>query len=259
MLTIVTFAYGRNYTFWHAQNLRAMLERNLTIPWRLKVVTDAVHEFRVAGFDAVKLWEVNAVLRQRNRPAGHTFARLALFDKHIGGSLGDRLLYVPLDCIIRANIDDLIPDDDTAAKITIFGNGGDFVFGGPFYVRPGTANECPWRSVQLDPDLPKRTGFGDTANGLLWYMLGPDVPYWNEYDGIIADQMIDRGLPWRMFIRTGNTHVWTHGQPEQGEYLKACGLAVHAPQVGTPAAPPAPKPATQYTVRPRNKLLRKDA
>src|SRR5690349_14181021 len=103
MITVVTFAYGRNYTVWHAHNLRTMLEKNLTIPWRLKVVTDAVHEFKVAGFDAVKLWNVNAVLRQRNRPNGHTFARLGLFDKNIGGSLGDRLLYLPLDCIIREN------------------------------------------------------------------------------------------------------------------------------------------------------------
>ncbi len=256
MLTIVTFAYGRNYTFWHAQNLRTMLERNLTIPWRLKVITDAVHEFKVAGFDAVKLWEVNAVMRQRNRPAGHTFARLALFDKHIGGSLGDRLLYLPLDCIIRANIDDLIPTDSTEVKVTRF-IGRETVSGGPFYVRPDTICECPWQTIQYDPNLPKRTRFGDTANGLLSYMLGPDVPTWNENDGIIADQMIDRGLSWRVFIRTGNTHVWTHGQPEQSEYLEACGLSAHTPQIGSPGAPPAPKPVTQYTVRPINKLLRK--
>lgn len=254
MLTIVTFAYGRNYTFWHAKNLRTMLEKNLTIPWRLKVVTDAVHEFTVAGFDVVKLWEVNAVLRQRNRPAGHTFARLALFDKNIGGSLGDQLLYIPLDCIIRANIDDLIPTDSTAVKVTRF-IGKETVSGGPFYVRPDAICECPWQTVQLDPDLPKRTRFGDTANGLLSYLLGPDVLAWNENDGIIADRMIDSGLPWRVFIRTGNAHVWTHGQPEQREYLSASGILPTASQAGTPAAPPPPKPVTQFTVRPRNKLL----
>lgn len=255
MLTIVTFAYGRNYTFWHAKNLRTMLEKNLTIPWRMKVVTDAVHEFRVAGFDTVKMWEVNAVLRQRNRPSGHTFARLGLFDTHIGGSLGDRLLYLPLDCIIRANIDDLIPTDSTEVKVTRF-CGKETISGGPFYVRPDAICECPWQTVQHDPDLPKRIRFGDNANGLLTYLLGDSVPAWSENDGIICDRMIDRGLPWRVFIRTGNAHVWNHGQPEQREYLKACDIPVSAPKVGTPAAPPNQKPVTAFKVRPVNKLLR---
>ncbi len=253
MLTIVTFAYGRNYTFWHAENLRTMLEKNLTIPWRLKVVTDAVHEFKTAGFDVVKLWEVNAVLRQRNRPAGHTFARLALFDNNIGGSLGDRLLYMPLDCIIRANIDDLIPEDGTPVKVTRFMWSN--VIGGPMYVLPGKVDPCPWAAVVSDPDLPRRIPHGDTANGLLTYLLAISAPTWTEQDGIIADRMIDRGLPWRVFIRTGNTHVWTHGVPEQHEYLKASGLLQKSALVGTPAAPPPPKPITQFTVRPRNKLL----
>lgn len=256
MLTVITFAYGSNYTFWHAQNLRTMLEKHLTIPWRMKVVTNAVHEFKVAGFDAVKLWEVNAVLRQRNRPAGHTFARLGLFDKHIGGSLGDRLLYMPLDCIIRANIDDLIPADSTEVKVTRF-LGKNTISGGPFYVRPDSICECPWQAVQFDPDLPKRTQFGDNANGLLTYLLGESVQTWNENDGIIADQSILTSNDWRIFVRTGNTHVWTHGQPEQKQYLEACGRCTFTPQVGTPAAAPPAKRITQFTVRPRNKLLRK--
>lgn len=258
MITVVTFAYGRNYQPWHAQNLRTMLEKNLTIPWRLKVVTDAVHEFRVAGFDAVKLWEVNSVLRQRNRPAGHTFARLALFDKHIGGSLGDRLLYLPLDCIIRANIDDLIPTDSTEVKVTRF-KGRETISGGPMYIRPDTLCECPWQAVQFDPDLPKRTRFGDTANGLLSYLLGPSVPAWNEDDGIIADRQISTRHDWRVFIRTGNQHVWNHGQPEQKEYLKACGVCPQTGAKGTPAAAPPKKPVAAFIVRPRNKLLRKPA
>ena len=253
MLTVVTFAYGRNHTFWHAQNLRVMLDRNLTIPWRLKVVTDAVHEFSVAGFDAVKLWDVNASLRQRNRPGGHTFARLGLFDKDIGGSLGERLLYLPLDCISRSNIDDLIPSDDTAVKVTRL-NGR--VIGGPMYVVPGAVKPCPWFAVSMDPDLPRRIPQADSANGLLTYMLGDGTESWDERDGVIMDRMIDSGLPWRVFIRTGNTHVWTHGQPEQSEYLEACGLGVETPIIGTPAEPPPPRPVTQFTARPRNLLLR---
>lgn len=253
MLTIVTFAYGRNYTFWHAENLRTMLEKNLTIPWRLKIVTDAVHEFTVAGFDAVKLWEVNAVLRQRNRPSGHTFARLGLFDKRLGGSLGDRLLYLPLDCIIRSNIDDLIPSDDIAVKVTRS------VFGGPLYVVPGAVKPCPWCTVQLDPDLPRRITTGDTATGVISYMLGATAPSWAEDDGIISDKTISKRNDWRIFIRTGNAHVWTHGQPEQSEYLKASGLTPYGQKIGTPAAPPERKPISQFIVRPRNKLLRNPA
>lgn len=254
MLTIVTFAYGRNYTFWHAENLRTMLERNLTIPWRMKVVTDALHEFRVAGFDAVKLWEVNAALRQRNRPAGHTFAKLALFDKNIGGSLGDRLLYLPLDCIIRGNIDDLAPTDETAVKVTRFMWSN--VAGGPLYVRPGAVQPCPWNVITYDPDIGKRIPHGDTANGLLTYMLCTTAPTWSEIDGININGV--GPYDWRIFIRTGNQHVWNHGQPEQAEYLKACGLTPAA-KVASPAAPAPPKPVTQFIVRPRNKLLRKDA
>lgn len=255
MLTIVTFAYGRNYTFWHAENLRTMLERNLTIPWRLKVVTDAVHEFTVAGFDVVKLWEVSAVLRQKNRLSGHSFARLGLFDKSIGGSIGDRILYVPLDCIIRGNIDDLAPTDETPVKVTRpwFGN----VVGGPMYIRPGMIQPCPWKTVMLDPELPRRIPHGDSANGLLTYMLAVAAPHWTESDGIAVDKNV--GGDWRIFVRTGNAHVWHHGQPEHGEYLNACGLTVQATKVGTPASPPPPKPVTPFIVRPRNKLLRKDS
>jgi hypothetical protein len=255
MLTVVTFAYGRNYTLWHAQNLRTMLEKSLTIPWRLKIITDAVHEFTVAGFDAVKMWDVNAALRQRNRPSGHTFARLALFDKHIGGSLGDRLLYLPLDCIIRGNIDDLIPVDDTPVKVTRF-MGNEAITGGLMYIVPGAVNPCPWKTVQLDPDFPRRVRFGDTANGVLSHMLGTAAHAWSEFDGVIADRMIDAHLGWRVFIRTGNSHVWTHGQPEQPEYLSACDLLSFEPQIGNPAAAPEPREKTELTVRPANRLLR---
>lgn len=254
MLTIVTFAYGRQYSPWHATNLRTMLEKNLTIPWSLKIVTDAVHEFTVAGFDTVKLWDVNAVLRQRNRPAGHTFARLGLFDKNIGGSLGDRLLYLPLDCIIRANIDYLIPTDETAVKVTRpwFGN----VAGGPMYVRPGALQPCPWKAISLDAELPRRIPHGDSANGLLTYMLATTAQHWTESDGIAVNKNLNSN--WRIFIRTGNQHVWNHGQPEQAEYLTACGLTPTA-KVASPAAPAPKKPITQFIVRPRNKLLRKGA
>lgn len=255
MLTVVTFCYGRNLATWHAQNLWVMLDRNLTIPWRLKVVTDAVHEFTKAGFSAVKLWDVNAALRQRNRPNGHTFAKLGLFDPEIGGSIGDRLLYVPLDCIIRDNIDDLIPSDGAPVKVTR-SIGDDNVLGGPLYVVPGAVIPCPWKTVQLDPHLPLRTKTGDCANGLLSYMLGASAQAWTEDDGVVADRLPRPEVPWRVFIRTGNSHVWTHGQSEQPEYLEACGLGVEVPVIGTPAAPPPPKPVTACTVRPSNLLLR---
>ena len=107
MLTVVTFKYEGYrpvYNHRHVNALYSMVSEHLTIPHRMICITDDPIGIECEVFP---LWEFDHL----DLPRGQTnnYRCLKLFD--IAENLGERLLVLDLDILIRQNIDSLITND----------------------------------------------------------------------------------------------------------------------------------------------------
>jgi hypothetical protein len=240
-LTVVTFCHAGSrpiYRPWHCENLRTMFARHLTVSHRFAVVTDDPDAHRGRGYEVYELWPSPHV-EATSRHWLFNYNRLALFDSHIGGAIGPRLLNVDLDMIVRANIDDIVSDFAPFKVLSL--KTRTMLQGGLFLIEPGAAPINPWRAIHDDPMLIERSRKwvgSDQAvlSELFYHMTGNDpnggnyLPTWDEEDGVVINHFEWPG--WRIFFRTGTRKCWDYHAPERLAYYAESGRSLdEAPPV----------------------------
>jgi hypothetical protein len=159
-----------------------MVARNLSRPHRFVCITDQ----DVPGVETVPLDRTTFVDGLRS-------AKLMLFRRDAGKLIGERILYLDLDCVI---VGDLGPLVDTDAPIKIWANPhwrNDSAFGDE-----GTKRWAPFNSSMMlltagvRPDIYETFDYAKSRK--IWrgedqdwvsYHIGADWPhYWTEADGV---------------------------------------------------------------------------
>jgi hypothetical protein len=223
-LTIVTFCHVGSrpiYRPWHVANLKRQCAKHITLPHRFVVVTDDVPAYKDTGIDAVPIWASPRDPKSTMQHWLFNYMRLGLFDPEIGGKIGERLLNLDLDMIIRENIDDIV-SDPAPFKIMALQSRVQLQ-GGMFLVEPGSVTPNPWEVLLNDPTIIERSRkWVGSDQAVLSELFYGRVPTWNEADGVIINQL---DWPrWRIFFRTGTRKCWLDGAPEREIYLRESGL-----------------------------------
>lgn len=247
-IAVVVFAWGGSrpiYGPWHAENMRRMVSKHLSLPHRFIVITDDEGAHKAAGLETRPLWPCPRSEVTRTNWI-NCYVRLGLFDKDIGGAIAPRILTIDLDAIIRAPIDDLFDGDDPFKIMSL--RSRTWLQGGLFRVDPGKVHPCPWDQVQRDSETnifarsAKWIGSDQAIFSELFYskMQSGSVPRWCEDDGVSIN---DSSAPWRIFFRTGHKKCWHETAPERAEYLAQSGRdnvpdyvsqGIHSPTRPTP-------------------------
>lgn len=186
-LTVVCFwwhddqAKCRNiyeYTPDHVSVLRNMVKDNLSLPHEFVVVTDRPE--RLPGLHTVSL-------DKRTFVPGTRFAKLMMFRRDIGSIIGDRLLYLDLDCVVTGSLD---PIADRPEDLVLWRNPN---FGAKRRARYNTsimlirAGCRPALYENFNPKVhpPKlRKKWGGTDQAWLSVKCSPDEAYWTADDGV---------------------------------------------------------------------------
>jgi len=190
-LTVVCFywydelAKCRNiyrYTPEHVFLVKRMLDRNLTVPHEFKCVTDNPEEFD-GKIDTILLDKTTFV-------PGTRYAKLMLWRRDIGSIIGERMLYLDLDCVIADSLDPVV---DRSEDVVLWRN--------PNFQGPGKRRARYNTSIMLikagaRPQLyedfnpqrhPKqlRRIWGGTDQAWISHKLSwTDEAYWTDKDGV---------------------------------------------------------------------------
>jgi hypothetical protein len=221
---VAVFSWGGSrpiYQPWHAENMRRMVQKHLSIPHRFVVVTDNVPAYEAAGLEAFPLWDCPRHREMRTNWI-NCYVRLGLFDKTLGGALGGRILSIDLDTVIRAPIDDFFEGPDPFKILAL--KSRTWLQGGLFRVDPGKVNPCPWDQMMRNAETnifdrsEPWVGSDQAILSELFYKQVREgtIPSWNESDGVVVN---DFNAPWRVFFRTGHKKCWYPGVQERAEYL----------------------------------------
>lgn len=226
------------YHPWHVINTREMCRRHLTVPHRFVCLTDDVERMTRAGIDAVALptpWRPEPEATRQHWLTN--YGRLAILGE-FGATLGDRVLGIDLDIVVRANIDDLV---DTVAPVKFMClQSRTWIQGGLILATPGALDPDPW-TIYNESDvieLARARGYCGSDQAVLSYLFYDDVragafPHWSEADGVSVNELDQPD--WRIFFRTGDRKCWDDEQPERALYYENCGA--------DPATcPPRPRP-----------------
>lgn len=224
-LAVVVFAWGGSrpiYLPWHAENMRRMVAKHLTVPHRFIVVTDDEAAHRAEGLETLPLWRAPADTLERGPNWINCYVRLGLFDELIGGTIAKRILSIDLDAVIRAPIDDLVIGNEPFKAMSL--KSRDWIQGGLFRVDPGRVFPNPWLALHEDAgiiDRCKGRGWIGSDQSILSELFYEEVkrgaiPSWNEDDGMAINEFYS---PWRVFFRTGHKKCWQEGMEERAEYL----------------------------------------
>ena len=190
-LTIVCFYWSdanakcRNiytYTPDHVYLLKRMVERNLTVPYEFKCVTDSPEQFED---------KINTVLLDKTTfVPGTRYAKLMLWRHDIGSIIGERILYLDLDCVIPRSLDPIV---DQSEDVVLWRNPN---FQGPekrraryntsiMLIRAGAR---PQLYEDFDPKrhpVELRKVWGGTDQAWISHKLSwTDEAYWTDADGI---------------------------------------------------------------------------
>jgi hypothetical protein len=180
-----------------------------------------------AGVEAFPIWDLPIPQpRQTRQHWLNNYVRLGLLNKAIGGQLGDRLLGIDLDIVIRANIDSLVETDAPVKFMCL--KSRTWIQGGLILVTPGALEPDPWEILTNDPAIVDRArahGFCGSDQAVLselYYqrLLDGEFASWNESDGIAINEFHE---PWRLFFRTGHHKCWLPGMPEADLYYGESG------------------------------------
>ena len=166
------YRYGPDDVFVH----RDMVARNMGAPHRYVCVTD--NPKALPGIDTVPLEYATHV-------PGTRFAKLMLFRKGVG--IGDRVLYLDLDCVVTGALDPLV---DRSDDLVLWRNPN---FGVPRRARFNTsimllrADSRPEIYSSFNPkrdpdDLARR--WGGTDQAWISERACPDEAHWTADDGV---------------------------------------------------------------------------
>jgi hypothetical protein len=195
MLSVVTYLWSPDaesrysaYTADHVQLLQRMVKRHLSIPHRFIVVTDRPEQF--AGDD-----EISAVpIDWTTHVPGTCFVRMFTFAPHAREALGERVLRIDLDTVIVGSLDALVDRDE---DLVIWRNPSRWWMEKKQMYYNNRSREhpyCFWNTSLLlhstgtlphlwadfDPEALK--GIDDDQH--LSKALGPDLPYWDQENGV---------------------------------------------------------------------------
>lgn len=234
MLTVVTFLYSSGwrpgaYGVEHARGLRAMLRKHLTIPHRFIVIDDFSIIGDRSGLICVPCWDFPKLSNEDRR---RNYVRLRLFHEDCK-YLGEQILQLDLDTVIRANINDLVTRD--SLKLLVNGNGKQF--GGAMWLcRPGIANDL-WDNLERWKILAEAMRITGSDQAILTAALWGKVPTWDARDGIVFARQLGglRTFPkvtnsqriavapkdWRLLTCSGGPRPWEPTSPFHRDYQAA--------------------------------------
>ena len=167
------------YTPKHVYILKQMVEENLTVPYEFKCVTDSPEQFE--NLQTVPLDKTTFV-------PGTRYMKLMLWRRDIGDIIGERMLYLDLDCVITRSLDPVV---DRKADVVLWRNPN---FNGKRRARYNTsimlikAGARPQLYEDFDPKThPKklRKVRGGTDQAWISHKLSwKDEAYWTDADGV---------------------------------------------------------------------------
>lgn len=170
-----------SYSEKHVRLLKRMVERNITRPYEFMVVTDQPEKF-----DEVKTIKLDMT----TFVPGTRYAKLMLWRKDIGDIIGDRILYLDLDCVIADSLDPII---DRPEDVVLWRNPN---FQGPDKRRARynssiiliKAGARPQLYDEFDPKrdpVKLRKIWGGTDQAWISHKLSwTDEAYWTDQDGV---------------------------------------------------------------------------
>lgn len=243
ILTVAVLCFDGSrpiYGVWHVENMHRMLRKHLTVPFRFVVVTNRVQAMRAAGFEAVEIWPSP---RFEVSPTHwlHNYVRLGLFDGELGRRVGERILSLDLDAVIRSNIDHLVTDPAPFRIMSL--KKRTQLQGGLFLIEPGSLTPNPWARIH-EPDAyefvmrsRRYVGSDQAVLSELFYeaVQRGEIPTFNESHGVSINDYFE---PWALFFRTGARKCWHPARPEYGEYYMQTGRPIgEVPPEGISSAP----------------------
>lgn len=179
MLTVTCFLWGDLYSLGDVKLLRDMVDRNLSVPHDFLCITDNPEQIEGTGIRSVAI--------PRLPVPGPRFAaeKLTLWSPEIRPHLGERALFMDLDCAVVGNMDDLVQRDE---PLVLWRNPAR---------QPWHQNSprAPYNSSLMlftpgeHPDIWGHylKGYGRGLRGdqdVVCNVVGMDNPYWDEEDGI---------------------------------------------------------------------------
>lgn len=190
MLTVATFLWHdeqrqRDYSFdiHHVAIWRSMVERNLTIPHELVLITDDPHPIENIGVRTIPImWEKHV--------PGSCAVKLMVRNPEVEAALGKRVFLTDLDIVITGNIDALVDRDEPS----VFYRNPNWV-NDPFCRRSPIQGSLQLFDVDAHPELyedfdPKTTPrwinrrYGGLEQAWLGERLGFKTPVWTQDDGV---------------------------------------------------------------------------
>lgn len=168
-----TYTYNPEYVF----RMIAMIERHLTLPHEIVVLTDSPRPFY--GFRTVPI-------EPRLFVPGKRFQKLMIFRPDAAELFGERILMMDLDCVIAGNIDSLV---DRPEDIVLWANpaGGRTHYNTSLILlRAGTRNQV-W--TEFDPAKAVKLINNERLSGTdqAWVSrILRDEATWTQADGVYS-------------------------------------------------------------------------
>jgi hypothetical protein len=166
------------YTPDHVRVLRDMVEKNLSLPHKFVVVTDRPD--KIPDLSTIPLDKTTFI-------PGTRFAKLMMFRRDIGSVIGERILYLDLDCVVTGSLDPLVGRHE---DLVLWRNPN---FGAKRRARYNTsimlikAGCRPELYENFNPEIHPaklRKAWGGTDQAWLSVKCSPDEAHWTSKDGI---------------------------------------------------------------------------
>lgn len=163
----------------HVDALKRMVAENLTVAHDFVCVTDRPEIFD-SGIDTVPIDRTTFVPNAR-------FAKLMLFRRDAAEILGERLLYLDLDCVVTGNLNPIVKREEDLV-LWRYGRGKNprsaRYNSSMILLRAGTRAEIyETFDPATHPDMLAQK-WGGTDQAWISYMSPPDNPIWDQSHGV---------------------------------------------------------------------------
>lgn len=181
-----SFKWRDNFTYGaeHVDRLARAVRENLSMDYRFVVVTDQPAEAFSEPMEVVPLWA-------DFRDMGRCFTRLKCFDPAISSVLGERFVWVDLDCVV---LGDLTPLFTRAEDFIIWGFDGrdpykrENAYCGSMVMMDAGARSQVWERFDpvASPRLAASKHLVGSDQAWIEYVLGDQEPTWTSRDGVYS-------------------------------------------------------------------------